>query len=165
MDSYLLKFQMELERSNSLLEGTLQLLKNGVIVNVYRATSSFAGNQTEGTWNKRGGLLPPSSEVIENNGTDWSVSLTWRDSSNVSGVAGRYYPILPEEFQTDGDDRSYTGVHADYRDYNNIELTRYPGTKGCIGLQTERGFTAFKRDMDEIAKLGVKSIPLSVIYI
>lgn len=164
MDKYLLKFQMELERSNKLLEGTLQLLKNGIVQNVYRATSSYAGNQFDGSWDKRKGLLPPSSEVKENNGVDWEVSLNWRDSRNVAGVAGRYYPILPEVFETDGDDRSYTGIHADYRDWNNIELTRHPGTIGCIGLQTERGFTAFKRDMDEIAKLGVKTIPLTVIY-
>jgi hypothetical protein len=163
MDSYLLKFQMELKRSSNLLEGTLQLLKNGIIQNAYRATSSFAGNQSSGTWNNRGGLLPPSSEVKENNGTDWGVSLSYRDSRNVSGVAGRYYPILPEEFKTDGDDRSYTGVHADYRDYNNIDLTRYPGTKGCIGLQTEKGWQAFKRDMDALPD-NIDTIPLLVIY-
>lgn len=163
MDSYLLKFQMELARSENLVEGTLQLLKNGIIQNVYRATSSFAGNQSYGTWNERGGLLPPSSEVKENNGTDWSVSLAWRNSDNVSGVAGRYYPILPEEFRTDGDDRSYTGIHADYRDYSNIELTRYPGTKGCIGLQTSLGFAAFKRDMDALPK-SIATIPLLVVY-
>lgn len=163
MDLYLLKFQMELMRSNSLLEGTLQLLKNGAVLNVYRATSSFAGNQSEGSWNKRGGLLPPSSEVIENNGLDWRVSLAYRDSRNVSGIAGRYYPILPEVFETDNDDRSYTGVHADYRDPNNINLTRYAGTKGCIGLQSERGWTAFQRDMDAIPK-SVKVIPLLVTY-
>ncbi len=163
MDKYLLKFHMELRTSSSLLEGTLQFLKNGIIQNAYRATSSFAGNQFAGSWNERGGLLPPSSEVIENNSKSWDVSLAWRDSSNVSGIAGRYYPILPEEFKTDGDDRSYTGIHADYRDYKNIDLTRYPGTKGCIGLQTERGWNAFKRDMDALPK-DVESIPLLVTY-
>jgi hypothetical protein len=163
MDKYLLKFQMELERSNRLLEGTLQLLKNGTIQNVYRATSSFAGNQQSGSWNKREGLLPPSSEVKENNGIDWEVSLQWRDSSNVQGVAGRYYPILPEIFKTDGDNRSYTGIHADFRDPKKPSLTRYPGTKGCIGLQTQRGWEAFKRDMDALPK-DISKIPLLVIY-
>jgi hypothetical protein len=164
MDKYLLKFQMELERSNKLLEGTLQFLENGIVQNVYRATSSYAGNQFEGSWNKRKGLLPPSAEVLENNGVDWRVSLAWRDSRNVPGDAGRYYPLLPEAFSTDGDDRSYSGIHADYRDYSNIALTRHPGTFGCIGLQTERGWNAYQRDMDTIARLGIKTIPLIVVY-
>jgi hypothetical protein len=163
MDSYVLRFQMELARSPNLLEGTLQLLKNGIIQNAYRATSSFAGNQSEGSWNERGGLLPPTSEVLENNDVEWMVSLAWRDSSNVPGVAGRYYPILPEEFKTDGDDRSYTGIHADFRDPSKRELTRYPGTKGCIGLQSQKGWTAFKRDMDALPA-SIKAIPLQVIY-
>lgn len=163
MDKYLLKFQMELMRTDTLLEGTLQLLKNGIVQNVYRATSSYAGNQSVGSWNRRKGLLPPSEEVRENNDRDWSVSLAWRDSRSIPGVAGRYYPILPEEFETDGDDRSYTGIHADYRDYSNLSLTRYPGTFGCIGLQSLAGWNAFKRDMDAIPR-NITEIPLTVIY-
>jgi hypothetical protein len=58
--NHLLKFVLDTGYDDDLIVGTLQLLADGKVINTYQATSSFPGNQKDGSWNQRGGLLPPN---------------------------------------------------------------------------------------------------------
>ncbi|MDJ0599754.1 MAG: hypothetical protein QNJ37_13040 [Crocosphaera sp.] len=47
------------------------------------------------------------------------------------------------------------GIHAD----RNV-----PGTAGCIGIESEEDWEAFKAIMDDYQRAGLKAIPLLVSY-
>jgi hypothetical protein len=153
MNKYILKFTMSLGASEKLLIGTLQLLKDGRIINEYQATSSFPGRQYEGSWGRKGGLIPPQ--------IDYQVSLQPIDLSGTSGIDGDFYAITPFEQDVAGVTRGDFGIHPDWWKYGKGGV----GTLGCIGIQTKRGWSAFQRDMQSIAT-GIDDmfIPLVVSY-
>jgi hypothetical protein len=149
--NHLLKFVLDTGYDDDLIVGTLQLLADGKVINTYQATSSFPGNQKDGSWNQRGGLLPPN--------VDYQVA-TNPLQLNIKGVAdgdkNNFYQISPFELTTaTGTERGDWGIHWD---------GNAPGTLGCIGLETRRGWLAFQRDMVKVASIA-KKIPLKVIYI
>ncbi len=51
--------------------------------------------------------------------------------------------------------RGDLGIHAD----RNV-----PGTAGCIGIESEEDWEAFKAIMDDYQRAGLKAIPLLVSY-
>lgn len=174
---YSLKFQMKIggadgsNRSSALRIGVLQLLKNGKVVNEYRATSSLQGRQFEGSWDNTGGLLPPTNilKLCSGKNAFYEVRTNPFFMPNTRGVNGYFYQILPltVKMRLSGVERGDWGIHADkFNDYQGFPgdmESSSPGTLGCIGLQTGAGYKAFMRDMKEISKVQ-ENIPLEVIY-
>ncbi len=148
-DKYTLKFTLDTDTSLELIEGTLRFYRNGEVFNEYRATSSLPGKQADGSWKKRGGLIPPSKSIDK----EYLVDVVPTYMPQVKGVEGNFYIISPYSVPTDGDTRGDFGIHFD---------ANVPGSLGCIVLRTRRGWDAFQRD---IATTGLKQIPLVVEYV
>jgi hypothetical protein len=142
-----LKFSMALSQSRQLLTGTLTLSDGDTIVNAYSATSSYPGKQYPRSWREKGGVIPPNEP--------YQVAVVPLFMPNVRGVEGNFYVISPYETETVGDTRGDFGIHRD---------ANAPGSLGCVVMTTEKGWAAFQRDMNNLAKDGVRSIPLSVTY-
>ncbi|WP_206758297.1 hypothetical protein [Calothrix anomala] len=71
------------------------------------------------------------------------------------GVDGNFYKIDPHEVKTDeGGIRGDFGIHKD----GNV-----PGSMGCIVMSPDR-FQQFEKEITELAKDGVTSLPLFVTY-
>lgn len=148
-DKYTLKFVLDTKATSELVEGILKLYKNGEVYNEYRATASIPGRQEDGSWNERGGLIPP--------GKSYKVDVTPLYMPSVRGVEGNFYVISPYLVKTAGATRGDFGIHFD---------ANVPGSLGCVVLRTARGWEAFERDIRTIVKpTGVKQIPLIVEYV
>jgi hypothetical protein len=171
MSKYLLKFALNTNKSSSLIVGSLQLIKDDVLINEYRATSSYKGFQYDGSWNEKGGLIPPTEVLKQRRGANsfYEVKTSPIKMPNVKGVNGDFFQILPfSTVMSNGVERGDFGCHADK--YN--ELQGYDpdmpksgeGTLGCIGFRTGKGYAAFRRDMKTIKAEGVTSIELLVKY-
>lgn len=145
-DSYRLLFTMALRSQPKLVVGRLLLQKDSEIINAFQATSSLPGFQYRGSWNKRGGVIPPGA---------YAVNLNPINLKQVRGIDGNFYPITPFEVETDGDDRSDFGIHFD---------ANVPGSLGCIVLCTVLGWRAFERVAFEMTMLGISQLPISVVY-
>jgi hypothetical protein len=150
---HLLRFTLRMGRGG-LIIGQLDRLKDGEVVNAYQATSSVAGKQASGSWNNRGGLIPPDEKFL--NGELYEVSTTPLWMPQVRGVEGSFYQIHPFEIQTDGATRGDFGIHFD---------ANVPGSMGCIVLPTQRGWDAFRNDMKWIADSGAKRVDLDICYL
>jgi hypothetical protein len=151
--TYQLVFEMDLAKSQQMLHGELSLLKQGDRLNAYLATSSLPGRQHFGSWRERGGLIPPSNELM--NHLAYTVTLQPEDSSHIKGINGNFYRINPYSIPQPGIVREALGIHRD---------ANVPGTFGCIGLKTLRGWTAFERDMAKLRNEGIIMLPLQVEY-
>jgi hypothetical protein len=152
---YQIKFSMAAKRSSDLLEGKLDFVYGGKIYNTIRCTSSLPGRQYEGAWNKRGGLIPPSSMAIARTGSGYRVKTTPIYMPNTIGVSGNFYPIVPFEFETDGDTRGDWGIHND---------ANVPGSMGCIVALSENGWAAIQREFKKLEGIGIRSVELIVEY-
>jgi hypothetical protein len=141
-----LVFNFTPRKSSDLLIGTLSLMDGAKITNQYQATSSLPGRQWWGAWEMKGGLIPPVS------GLQVTTAPLWMP--DMKGVEGSFYQISPFEIATNGATRGDFGIHFD---------ANVPGSLGCIVLETQRGWDAFRRDMEPIAKL-IKSVPLLIDY-
>lgn len=147
MPKYSLRFELEPQESLDLLIGKLKLFQDDKEINCYQATSSIAGRQYRGAWEKKGGLIPP--------GQPYQVATDPLWMPNIRGVEGSFYAITPFEIQTAGATRGDFGVHYD---------ANVPGSMGCVVLLTQLGWDAFRRDIKLIMGKGVKLIPLVVSY-
>jgi hypothetical protein len=147
MQSPNLKFSMALKHSNSLLVGILSLCDDDLIINAYKATSSYPGKQYPKSWREKGGVIPPDEP--------YRVAVVPLFLPNVRGVEGNFYVISPYETRTLGDTRGDFGIHLD---------ANAPGSLGCVVPVTKKGWNAFQLDMSQLAKNGLESIPLSVKY-
>jgi hypothetical protein len=143
---YSLLFDFTPRRSNGLLYGILSLKDSDRLINEYVTASSLPGRQWWGSWELKGGLIPPRS--------DYTVATSPLWMPDIKGVEGSFYQISPFEVATDGATRGDFGVHFD---------ANQPGSLGCIVLKNQRGWDAFRRDLEPIAKI-IKSIPLIVEY-
>lgn len=151
--AYSLKFTLKTEKNNELIIGLLELLKDGIPINAYIATSGLPGNQNDGDWVKRGrGLIVPD----EVTGKQYKVSTTPVYLPAVKGVEGNFYTISPYLVESGAGQRGDFGIHFD---------ANVPGSAGCIVLETKRGWAAFERDIKKILAEGVKEIPLDITYI
>lgn len=143
---YSLRFTLSPAQQDSLVIGLLELLKDGVPINSFQATSSLPGRQYAGSWTRLGGLLPP--------GDSYTVDIEPLWMPNIRGVEGSFYRILPFEVPTKGATRGDFGVHFD---------ANQPGSLGCIVLVTQKGWDAFRREMKKLGE--VDRIPLVVKYL
>ena len=71
------------------------------------------------------------------------------------GIAGNFYKINPHWVDIYGVRRGDFGIHAD----RNV-----PGTAGCIGIESEQEWEAFKLLMANYRNAGLTQIPLLVAY-
>lgn len=147
MPKYSLRFELNLQESSELLIGKLQLLRDSKEANCYSATSSLRGRQYRGSWELKGGLIPP--------GQAYRVATAPLWMPNIKGVEGSFYAITPFEIQTAGVTRGDFGVHFD---------ANVPGSMGCVVLTTQRGWDACRRDIKLIAAQGIEFLPLVVEY-
>lgn len=127
--------------------GKLQLLRDQKEANCYSATSGFPGRQYRGSWELKGGLIPP--------GQPYRVATAPLWMPNIKGVEGSFYAITPFEVQTARATRGDFGVHFD---------ANMPGSLGCVVLETQRGWDACRRDIKLIAAQGIDFLPLVVEY-
>jgi hypothetical protein len=151
---HLLRFTLRTERRSGLIIGQLDRLVDDEVVNAYLATSSVAGKQYDGSWNNRGGLIPPDEKFL--NGELYQVDTQPMRMPAVKGVEGSFYQIHPFHVATNGADRGDFGIHFD---------ANVPGSMGCIVLPTQRGWDAFRRDMADLNKGGVRLIDLDICYL
>lgn len=152
-DKYGFQFNFDTAQTNQLIEGILQLFKNGLLINEYRATCSTAGKQGDGSWKQRGGLIPPSSDLPNK---EYLVDTKPIYMPKVKGVEGNFYCITPFSVPTKGVTRGDFGFHFD---------ANVPGSLGCIVLRTPRGWEALQRDIGNIAAAGIKQVSLIVEYL
>jgi hypothetical protein len=145
-----LKFTLTPTETVATLIGLLELWEGVEQLNAYRASSSRSGMQYWGSWRERGGLLPPNEP--------YTVA-TVPEMSDNPGIQGEFYRISPYEIPTIGVTRAAFGIHKD------ANAATSPGTLGCIFPVTERGWAAIKRDFRTLAKRGISSIPLEVLYL
>lgn len=151
---YFLNFSLHFDRDRGLDQGRLCLrhLEKGTVV-IWKATSSTNKKQYRESFHERGGLIPPEYRVPELK--SWQVRTKPIDLSHNLGVKGNFYKIDPHEVKTDkGGVRSDFGIHKD---------ANVPGSLGCIVLTTER-FKLFEKEMSQLAKQGVDTLPLFVTY-
>lgn len=134
---YQVRFTMDLSHDDDIIYGLMEFIKDGVAYNKIIATSSLPGRQYSGAWNRKGGLIPPTSLVKRKAGTGLTVKTTPIYMPHVAGVSGNFYPIAPFEVQTDGDLRGDWGIHRD---------ANVPGSMGCIVTKTPQGWQATQRE-------------------
>jgi hypothetical protein len=152
---YQIRFTMPTGQSNSLLTGKMEFLLNGAVYNTIIATSSIPGRQYSGAWNRKGGLIPPTSMVRAKTGRGWRVKTAPIYMPNVAGVSGNFYPIEPFGLDTDGANRGDFGIHFD---------ANVPGSMGCVVAITDKGWIATQREFKLISGLGIRAIDLIVEY-
>jgi hypothetical protein len=143
---YSLRFTLTPAQQDSLIIGLLELLKGGVTINSFQASSSLPDRQYDGSWTRLGGLLPP--------GDSYTVDVDPLWMPNIRGVEGSFYRICPFEVPTKGATRGDFGVHFD---------ANQPGSLGCIVLVTQKGWDAFRREMKKLGQ--VDRLPLVVKYL
>ncbi|MEB3189686.1 MAG: hypothetical protein VKL42_05005 [Snowella sp.] len=145
---------MQFDRDKGLDSGRLSLnhLREGHKA-IWVATSSTADKQGAEDFNLKGGLIPPQYRCGIPN---WTVQTTPIPMPSVKGVEGNFYKIDPYavKAQPSGTIRGDFGIHRD---------ANVPGSAGCIVMSGDR-FKDFESKMRELAKQGIKSIPLFVQY-
>ncbi|MEZ2226591.1 MAG: L,D-transpeptidase [Microcoleus sp.] len=143
-----LSFSMDLSASTSLLWGSLKLFYPDASEPIeYVATSGCAQWQQPGDeWVRGKGPIP--------SGFAYKIPTTpyWLETR---GIEGYFFHATPDPVSESGNTRSELGIHFD---------ANAPGSAGCIVLKNLSGWERFCDRMEAIAKLGIKSIPLSVKY-
>ena len=132
-------FKMKLPKSPSsqIIDGLITL--NG---HCYKACSGCVAGQVFGSyWVTAQSPIPPNSET----GLEYKVDLRW-SYSDLLGISGRYYHILPDPIYSKDGKRCRTeiGLHQD---------NGAPGTSGCIGVVGE-DWSRLCNLLDELAKFN-----------
>ncbi len=121
--------------------------KEGIIDGVGNAVSGVGGREDKP-------MRGPIPSMVRVNTTRYMVDVRPLTLSN-RGIEGKFYKINPHLVSVGGGTRGDFGIHAD----RNV-----PGTAGCIGIESEEDWKAFKAIMDDYQRAGLKAIPLLVSY-
>ena len=143
-----LRFKLRLPKSpaTAIIDGVITL--NG---QMYKACSGCVGGQVYGDyWTVAASPIPPNSVT----GLEYKVDMQW-SYSDLTGIAGRYYHILPDPIVSkDGSKRrTEIGLHQD---------NGCPGTSGCIGV-VGSDWSRLCNALDELAKFN-RYLKLEVAY-
>jgi hypothetical protein len=134
-----------------LVTGKLRLSLNaeGTGGILFEALSGSRGWQYKGSWVQKGrGCLPPR--------TDYEISTQRLWLPHVKGVEGSFYAISPFLVNAgNGVMRGDFGVHFD---------ANVPGSAGCIVLPRQDHWDIWRKQIEDLRKDGVQSIPLEVSY-
>jgi hypothetical protein len=113
------RFEMKLGGTFQLRTGILSFWQNKENILQVEATSGAPGFQYSGAWTiQKRGVIPPAR--------DWKINIRRDFESNVKGVEGRFFPILPDRFG-----RSALGLHRD---------ANAPGSAGCVVVRNSKLF-------------------------
>lgn len=121
--------------------------KEAKIDGAWKALSGVGGRENER-------MLGPIPSMDRVNVIRYLVDVRPLTLSN-PGIAGKFYKINPHLVSVGGRTRGDFGIHAD----RNV-----PGTAGCIGIESESDWQAFKALMSDYDQAGLKTIPLLVSY-
>jgi hypothetical protein len=147
MNQHQLIFTMPLGISQKLILGNLKLVYPDGQTIEYLATSGLPDYQRPtDEWVRGRGPIPAGEEY------QIPTQPYWLDTR---GVEGLFFHITPDPIGSGDHVRSELGVHWD---------ANVPGTSGCIGLINWQGWDGFCRRMQNIASLGIKTLPLKVRY-
>ncbi|MDJ0581757.1 hypothetical protein [Crocosphaera sp.] len=121
--------------------------KEGSLDGAWDAISGVGGREDQ----RMSGPIPsqPTVNVIH-----YTVHTSPLTLSN-PGIAGKFYKINPHLITIRGQTRGDFGIHAD----RNV-----PGTAGCVGIESEVDWQAFKALMADYKESGLKEVPLLVSY-
>lgn len=144
-DDNTLRFTMRLPKtaSSGIIDGVITLHGK-----MYKACSGCPGYQIFGSyWSVARSPIPP--------GQDYKVDLKWT-YSDLAGINGRYYHILPDPIvdASTGRQRTEIGLHQD---------NGAPGTSGCIGV-VNGDWSKLCQELDELAKFN-RYLKLEVSYL
>lgn len=148
-------FTMALPRTprGNLIVGVLTYCENEKTVNAFQATSGCIGNQFHSCQNRKGkGCLPSHRQAGI---LHYTISTQKLWLPHVKGVEGSFFAISPFTVNINGVSRGDFGVHFD---------ANVPGSAACVVLETQRGWTAYLKIMDELKQRGRQSVPLYVDY-
>ncbi len=151
----LLVFHNHLEQSDDLIVGRLILIDKSTnkLADEFMASSGLCSWQTAKDVDVVGkGTIPKQIDVGI---VCYQVDTLPINEPSYPGILGNFYPITPGMVTINGTGRGEFGVH------NNP--SRH-GTSGCIGLQSEVGWTAFQKWMLKLHGDGVKTVPLLISY-
>ncbi|XZO03476.1 MAG: tlde1 domain-containing protein [Microcoleus sp.] len=144
--SHKLSFTLPLADSPDLIFGNLKLTYPDGHAIDYLATSGCAGWQRPEDQSARArGPIPAGEYEIP-------TTPYWLDTR---GIEGWFFHLTPDPVRINGVLRGEFGIHFD---------AGGPGSAGCIVLKNLSGWERFCDRLHAIAKLGIKSIPLSVKY-
>jgi hypothetical protein len=156
--AYKLRFTFQPGWSESLLLGILALIQvadgKELLLNEIRVASSYPGKQYPGSFNSKGGLIPPGK---------WEVSTTPRDCPGVPGINAKrvglpsyFYDIYPNILKMpNGVLRGDFGIHYD---------GNTPGSLGCICPVSKLGWQRVIEFMAMVKDFGQDRIPLEIVY-
>ena len=151
--NYFLIFSSHFDRDKGLDFGRLSLNSLEPKIgtkSIWIASSSHVKGQNPEGFHNRNSYIPPQYRV--RNLPYWRVKTSPVDLSQVPGVQGNFYQILPYEVTTDrGGKRGDFGIHLD---------AGFPGSHGCIVMSSDR-FQDFESQMQS---LNAREIPLFVQY-
>ncbi|GAA6621590.1 hypothetical protein [Scytonema sp. NUACC26] len=149
----LLFYHCQLRKSSNLLTGRLLLIDTDAtkIICEVEACSGAIGHQTVDDLDvvARGGI--PEASMA---GLDHYAVNTVELSTNLKGIEGEYFNVLPREFIVNGIKRSLIEIHRD---------ANAPGTAGCIGVVNAH-WQKFRQAIKSQRERGIKQIPLLVNY-
>lgn len=152
--NYSLRFTFDPVVSDNLEIGLLELIKDDSVINLIRTTSSFKGMQYWGSWQKKGGLIPPGEWEVSTNPID----MAWNKGVNTGkkNIPSFFYQIFPEiQRQANGILRGDFGIHFD---------GNAPGSAGCIVAVTFLGWQRIREFMAAANKAGFDRIKIVVVY-
>ena len=154
MSNLFLLFHLDLRAAPGIIDGRLLLMEGHKVRERFVATSGAPQWQQPGDFTQKArGPIPRPDKV----GIDcYEVGTTPEWVPEVPGIEGEFFEVWPTEVVLpDGSKRSHFGIHRD---------ANAPGSAGCIVLPTPGAWAGFKRQMAELAKQGIKRIPLQIDY-
>ena len=121
--------------------------KEARIDGTFNALSGVGGKENQ----PMRGPIPSNSKI---NAIHYLIDINPLTLSN-PGIAGKFFKVNPHLIKVDGVTRGDFGIHAD----RNVS-----GTAGCIGIESEKDWQAFKDLMIDYGQAGLTQIPLIVSY-
>jgi len=157
MNNPKLVLKIESRKSTGLQMWPMKLYRTDKTTAEWHVTSGTPRNQTrESCWKRNQGLIP-ASELVQDR---YMVQTECCVSRLVSSVGKHLFAILPfTHWSKDGKSkRTNLAIHLDA---NHVTS---PGSAGCIVFTNKISWEQFMVEMKSLSDLGIKEVPLEVIY-
>lgn len=147
---------------DNIIVGTLRLkgFPNGDSLTEWKCTSGQPGYQYSSATSMKGlGALPGHRYIKDSNGNaikNYTVLTSPYDLTDVKGIEGNAFHILPDPVNISGVWRSELMIH------NDSNRLYSPGSAGCIVTITNDSFNEIEQIMSKLRQSGYKEIPLEV---
>lgn len=153
--NYFLLFTLDTRESSQLIDGRLLLMEGALIKERYVATSGLPGWQQRGDHDQVARGPIPRPDLVGISHYMVTTKADFVTAAEQPGIAGNFYAVTPSEVNVGGITRGLFGIHRD---------ANVPGTNGCVGIVTPKGWAAFQERMLELNKQGIAELPLQVDY-